>query len=256
MNYGAASSFGRTNRLRLGPPFPGTAADNGLSVDGVTGRIVLGSDLGTPIPGQLLSNREIDMNGFNFQMTDGAGGNFLLVDPIAGFYGLGDINGLIGQPALLMDGIAFRVNDTNALQVLEANYFAGLFRFGNIGGQGNGMVTGIIDVTRQFVFQDGLGNRFLEMNATGNQYWIGDINGFNLGTNLEVNDTIGVTTIIANAARGITLNGDTTLMHTLVAFANGAGAAVGTLLNAPVAGNPTKWVPIDDNGTVRYIPTW
>ena len=37
---------------------------------------------------------------------------------------------------------------------------------------------------------------------------------------------------------------------------NGAGAAVGTLGNAPTAGNPTKWIPIDDNGTTRYIPTW
>lgn len=37
---------------------------------------------------------------------------------------------------------------------------------------------------------------------------------------------------------------------------NGAAAAVGTLGNAPVAGNPTKWVPINDNGTTRYIPAW
>jgi hypothetical protein len=37
---------------------------------------------------------------------------------------------------------------------------------------------------------------------------------------------------------------------------DGAAAATGTLLNAPVAGNPTKWIPIDDNGTIRYIPTW
>lgn len=40
------------------------------------------------------------------------------------------------------------------------------------------------------------------------------------------------------------------------AVSNGAGAAAGTLLNAPVAGNPTKWIPFDDNGTIRYIPAW
>jgi hypothetical protein len=28
------------------------------------------------------------------------------------------------------------------------------------------------------------------------------------------------------------------------------------LLNAPTAGNPTKWVPIDDNGVTRFIPCW
>ena len=37
---------------------------------------------------------------------------------------------------------------------------------------------------------------------------------------------------------------------------NGAGAATGTLTNAPAAGNPTKWIAINDNGTTRYIPAW
>ena len=40
------------------------------------------------------------------------------------------------------------------------------------------------------------------------------------------------------------------------AFDNGAGAHAGTLTNSPVTGNPTKWIPIDDNGTTRYIPAW
>jgi hypothetical protein len=47
-----------------------------------------------------------------------------------------------------------------------------------------------------------------------------------------------------------------TLISSSVALTNGAAAAGGTLLNAPAAGNPTKWVPIDDNGTTRYIPCW
>src|SRR5271168_2700020 len=42
----------------------------------------------------------------------------------------------------------------------------------------------------------------------------------------------------------------------LNAFSNNAAAAAGTLLNAPVAGNPTKWIPINDNGTIRNIPAW
>ena len=48
----------------------------------------------------------------------------------------------------------------------------------------------------------------------------------------------------------------TTLVASSVALNNGVGAAAGTLLNAPVAGNPTKWIPINDNGTTRYIPSW
>lgn len=39
-------------------------------------------------------------------------------------------------------------------------------------------------------------------------------------------------------------------------FDNGAASSAGTLTNAPAVGNPTKWIPIDDNGTTRYIPAW
>jgi len=37
---------------------------------------------------------------------------------------------------------------------------------------------------------------------------------------------------------------------------DGSGAALGTLTNSPTAGNPTKWISVNDNGTIRYIPTW
>ena len=33
-------------------------------------------------------------------------------------------------------------------------------------------------------------------------------------------------------------------------------AAVATLTNAPVAGNPTKWCAVDDFGTTRLLPLW
>jgi hypothetical protein len=51
-------------------------------------------------------------------------------------------------------------------------------------------------------------------------------------------------------------HGSTTLLRTTIALANGAAAAAGTLTNAPAAGNPTKWIPINDNGTTRYVPAW
>lgn len=39
--------------------------------------------------------------------------------------------------------------------------------------------------------------------------------------------------------------------------ANGAGVGAGTLLNAPAAGNPTWWLPIEINALgVKYIPCW
>lgn len=47
-----------------------------------------------------------------------------------------------------------------------------------------------------------------------------------------------------------------TMISTATSFMNGAGAASGTLTNAPSAGNPTKWIPVNDNGTTRYLPAW
>jgi hypothetical protein len=47
-----------------------------------------------------------------------------------------------------------------------------------------------------------------------------------------------------------------TLIKSNTTLTNGAAAAAGTLLNAPAAGNPTKWIPINDNGTTRYVPAW
>lgn len=62
------------------------------------------------------------------------------------------------------------------------------------------------------------------------------------------------TTGTTSAASFIT--GSTTMMTSSVSFTNGAAAAIGTLTNAPTAGNPTKWIPVNDNGTVRYVPAW
>lgn len=37
---------------------------------------------------------------------------------------------------------------------------------------------------------------------------------------------------------------------------NGAGAAAGTLNNAPTAGDPAFWIPVTINGANRFIPCW
>jgi hypothetical protein len=46
------------------------------------------------------------------------------------------------------------------------------------------------------------------------------------------------------------------LIATSAALTNNAGAQVATILNGPLAGNPTKWFPINDAGTIRNIPAW
>lgn len=63
------------------PPFPANAADNGLSVDGVSGRIVLGNDVGDAAePARLLNAREI--------VTDDAIGNFYALNLNSVNYGI------------------------------------------------------------------------------------------------------------------------------------------------------------------------
>lgn len=72
---------------------------------------------------------------------------------------------------------------------------------------------------------------------------------------------VEVVAILALANGDVTIGGGLTTtsatLHTsATTLTNGAGASVGTLTNAPAAGNPTKWIPIVDNATTRYIPAW
>jgi hypothetical protein len=48
----------------------------------------------------------------------------------------------------------------------------------------------------------------------------------------------------------------TYLMTSTVAWTAGATGNVPTLTAGPVNGNPTKWIGINDNGTVRHFPAW
>jgi len=87
------------------------------------------------------------------------------------------------------------------------------------------------------------------------------------GQNILTNPTGTSNVVIGNgsgtisAANSLAVTGtittsSTTLHTSSVSLTNGAGAGAGTITNAPAAGNPTKWIPIVDNGTTRYIPCW
>jgi hypothetical protein len=68
------------------------------------------------------------------------------------------------------------------------------------------------------------------------------------GLGLNTNNDPGAGLIYQNSA--------SFLMRTKTSWNTGAAAGAGTLTNAPASGNPTKWIPVDDNGTTRYIPAW
>ena len=69
-------------------------------------------------------------------------------------------------------------------------------------------------------------------------------------------------TLSVGAANLLTLNGGlkttgaTFALQTATTLTDNAAAQVATMTNGPTAGNPTKWIAINDNGTTRYIPAW
>lgn len=67
---------------------------------------------------------------------------------------------------------------------------------------------------------------------------------------LFVRSSGGVVTTLGLAAAGQLAT------STGTAYTNNAGAQAATIANGPTAGNPTKWIPINDNGTIRNIPAW
>lgn len=54
----------------------------------------------------------------------------------------------------------------------------------------------------------------------------------------------------------LTTGESSALIRTSIDLDNAAGAETATLTNAPIAGDPTKWISIMDNGVIRRIPSW
>jgi hypothetical protein len=71
-----------------------------------------------------------------------------------------------------------------------------------------------------------------------------------LGGVLSWIDQNSIATQLSNTTSGHLIDSAAT------AFLNNAGAQIATTTNGPTAGNPTKWIPINDNGTIRNIPAW
>lgn len=91
-------------------------------------------------------------------------------------------------------------------------------------------------------------------------------NAANNANNLFIADSGQVTIrdgiVVQNAGIVITAGNFTipgaavAMITTTTTITSGAASGAGTLANAPSAGNPTKWIPINDAGTTRYIPAW
>lgn len=100
-------------------------------------------------------------------------------------------------------------------------------------------------------------------NIASQKILMGYFDGASARQNLVIQLTSGFLSFDATSAwNGLNIGsggiyvGSATLINTTVALSNAAAAATATLTNAPVAGNPTKWININDNGTTRRIPAW
>lgn len=213
MNNALGPGFG-FNANAFPAAFPPGAANNGLSVDPVSKKIVLGnSEVFTPGDAALLSNREIWLNNFFI----------FLRDTIA------------GQNSETSIG-AFQINVGRAFP--NAN---SLSLFGD--NTGARLVVNAVDA--------GSNPPEIQMQNTADSVSI----FAQIGSIFQLQDAM-LEFFSVSRANGLKVTGDTTMIHSGTAYANGAAAAAGTLNNAPAAGNPTKWIPIDDNGTTRFIPAW
>lgn len=96
--------------------------------------------------------------------------------------------------------------------------------------------------------------------STGN--WntvVGNVTGLaaGLSSNVILGDGQGNIVFQYDPTNSIYIqNSATFFLRAKTTLTNNAAASLGTLTNAPAAGNPTKWFAIDDNGTTRYIPSW
>ena len=115
-------------------------------------------------------------------------------------------------------------------------------------------ITGGLSVTKQITSTLATGTAPLVVASTTN---VANLNASSLnGRTFAAPGPIGGGTPDTGTFTSLTTPGGATFHTTNTALTNGAGAAAGTLLNAPAVGNPTKWIGINDNGTTRYIPAW
>jgi hypothetical protein len=90
----------------------------------------------------------------------------------------------------------------------------------------------------------------------------GYFDGSGAAQNITLIATPGAVTIggsagspLVYAQQFITSNA-TYIGQSSISLTNQAASNVATMTNAPVAGNPTKWVDYNDNGTIRKLPLW
>ncbi len=215
---------------------PSNLARNGDSIDG-TGAVVLGQDVGAAgNPAAFLNDRELVNAGFQLFLM--GVGNLLLNKAINTGEKLQLVGGFLAD-----NGFSAKIR----LDPLAAGNIDIITANGTITINGNSaVITLATDNIRCTINGPGHFDVFtgvtvlMRVLGTGNVMINSVVDN---GKQLQVNGSISQ-------------NDTAAMLHASTAMTNGAAAAAGTLLNAPAAGNPTKWIPFDDAGVTRFIPAW
>lgn len=222
-----------------GAPFAAGSADNGLSVDPVTGRIVLGNDT-AGILAALLNDREIPMNTHNILLTESAlpttrtilnGGSVSTSEDISGYsaqlnsngflLAIGDSAGVPSSPGgrvrmqdlFVPGGAEWSIGNANgALIAIEPNTlnryleldFLNFQRylFGDIDGSLNGTRLELFDGVPNAALRTTAGNMLLLDQSTGS-YKLGDIDTTQNATLFAIDDANQVAAIEGGAFTGL-----------------------------------------------------
>lgn len=148
-------------------------------------------------------------------------------------------------------GVSIKQADSSSGQVLFAGSAAAIRFWTDATGGGNARIEAV-DNTGVASFKP------LFINATAMQFTIGGT----VAQSIFSSGGVGIGSSATDPGAGgflastIFVNNAAFMLRSKASFTNGAGSSSATLTNAPAAGNPTKWIAIDDNGTTRQIPAW
>jgi hypothetical protein len=204
-----------------GPPFAADSADNGLSVDPITGHIVLGNDL-TDTAALLLSDREIAMGGKSIQLTDpdlllfinsnsiqltdNSGGNNFIGLFVSATDAHMELIGTVGggsAPAIKISevgfshseirviGSAFEVAGTSGTRLmLSADSANQIYQLGDLSVAANGTLISVEPSNQRVVVGLASGNRVADFGTTNFNVQLGDIDSVGNDTILNVFDNL------------------------------------------------------------------
>lgn len=225
------------------------------------------------------SNIEIDDTNQRLRYLSGAGGfPYFDLNVGSGQYNYGDLGASGNQSNVTLSDTTQQFGfATGGVYYFFLDVGAGNYSIGDITFAANGTYF-FIDDTNQVIqtFNQGAANG-MYLNFVSGNFSFGDINDLNNGTKIIIDDSLprismgdvsgiinnttliiddGAQQVVARGNNGFYVQASGQLIGSFTTLTNNAGVAAGTLLNAPAAGNPTKWIPIDDNGTIRNIPAW